>query len=267
MDRAVPPIFPLNLYARLGEQSAPVVVDLRSPDELCAIDRMILGSISRTSKNIEDWWRELPAGRPVVACDGSGTPQSEEVAMTLRQFGTTATFLMDGFTGWYERGLPTRRILHSPIEKWVTREHPKIDRIACPWLIQRFINPLAEFIYVPPEQVLTNAAATGGVPYDIDGVEFTHENELCSFDTILRRFDINIPALNQLAVIVRGADTSRHDLAPQCAGLFAISLGLSANFPDDHKMLEHGMVIYDALYSWCRSLQEETHNWPPDGPI
>lgn len=267
MDKAVSAILPLNLCARLGEPSAPIVVDLRSPDELFAIDRLIPGSISRSSNDIEAWWRALPAGTPVVVCDGSGTPQSEEVAMTLRQFGTAAAFLTDGFTGWYERGLPTRRILHLPIEKWVTRERPKIDRIACPWLIQRFINPLAEFIYVPADKVFENVTATGATPYDIDGVDFTHENEFCSFDTILRLFDIQIPALNQLAAIVRGADTSRHDLAPQCAGLFAISLGLSANFSDDHKMLEHGIVMYDALYSWCRSHREETHNWPPNGPI
>ena len=106
------------------------------------------------------------------------------------------------------------------------------------------------------------ARQTGGIPYDIEGVEFAHEGERCSFDTILRIFDIHDPALDHLAVIVRGADTSRHDLTPQCGGLFAISLGLSENFADDHEMLRHGMVMYDALYTWCRSLQGETHNWP-----
>jgi hypothetical protein len=146
--------------------------------------------------------------------------------------------------------------------KWVTRERPKIDRIACPWLIRRFIDPQAEFIYVPAKDVLDVAKETGGTPYDIDGVEFTHEGERCSFDTILRIYGIKDPALDHLAEIVRGADTSRHDLAPQCGGLFAISLGLSANFPDDHEMLGHGMVMYDALYTWCRALQTETHNWP-----
>jgi hypothetical protein len=148
-------------------------------------------------------------------------------------------------------------------EKWVTRERPKIDRIACPWLIRRFIDPLAAFIYVPAEDVLAAAARINATPYDVAGVEFTHQGQRCSFDTILRIFDINIPALDRLATIVRGADTSRHDLAPQCAGLFAISLGLSANFPDDHEMLMHGIIIHDALYTWCRSLQAETHNWPP----
>jgi hypothetical protein len=158
--------------------------------------------------------------------------------------------------------LPTRRNIGASPGKWVTRERPKIDRIACPWLIRRFIDPAADFIYVPAAHVVAVAQQTGGTPYDIDGVEFTHEGERCSFDTILRIYDIHDPALDHLAIIVRGADTSRHDLSPQCGGLFAISLGLSANFSDDHAMLAHGMVMYDALYTWCRTLQAETHNWP-----
>jgi hypothetical protein len=148
----------------------------------------------------------------------------------------------------------------------VTRERPKIDRIACPWLIRRFIDPQAEFLYVPTNKVVSVAADMGAIPYDIEGVTFAHEGERCSFDTIVRIFGISDPALDRLATIVRGADTSRHDLAPQCGGLFAISLGLSANFPDDHEMLRHGLVIYDALYTWCRSLQHETHNWPAKAP-
>jgi hypothetical protein len=147
---------------------------------------------------------------------------------------------------------------------WVTREHPKIDRIACPWLIRRFIEPEAGFLYVPAESVFAVAAKTGAVPYDIPGAEpFAHEGELCSFDAFLKHYDLKDPALHRLALIVRGADTARHDLAPQAAGLHAISLGLSANFPDDHAMLEQGMVIYDALYAWCRNLRHEVHNWTP----
>ena len=147
--------------------------------------------------------------------------------------------------------------------KWVTRERPKIDRIACPWLIRRFIEPDAEFIYVPADRVLEVAAAEDAVPYDIPGVEFSHAGEKCSFDAFLAEYELTDPALLQLAEIVRGADTSRLDLTPQSAGLFAISLGLSADFADDHEMLEHGMVMYDALYAWCRSCQSESHNWPP----
>jgi len=152
--------------------------------------------------------------------------------------------------------------------QWITREHPKIDRIACPWLIRRFIEAEAEFVYVPTDQVLAVAARTGAMPYDIPGAEpFAHDGELCSFDTILRHHGIQDPALDRLALIVRGADTARHDLAPEAAGLHAISLGLSANFPDDHTMLEQGMVIYDALYAWCRAPRHEIHNWPPAAAV
>lgn len=152
--------------------------------------------------------------------------------------------------------------------KWITRERPKIDRIACPWLIRRFIEANAEFIYVPTEQVFTAAKEIGATPYDIPGAEpFSHDGELCSFDAFIKHYSLADPALDRLAVIVRGADTARPGLAPQAAGLHAISLGLSANVPDDHAMLEQGMVIYDALYTWCRDLQQEVHNWaPPAAP-
>jgi hypothetical protein len=147
--------------------------------------------------------------------------------------------------------------------KWVTRERPKIDRIACPWLIARFIDREPEFLYVPAADVLRVAVDTGAIPYDIPGVEFSHIGELCSFDAFLTKYKLDDPALRQLAVIVRGADTSRLDLTPQSAGLYAISLGLSQIFKDDREMLRHGMVMYDALYAWCRDCSTETHNWPP----
>jgi hypothetical protein len=147
--------------------------------------------------------------------------------------------------------------------KWVTRERPKIDRIACPWLIERFIDEDPQFLYVPNARVVDVARDTGAIPYDIPGVEMTHVGELCSFDAFLSKYCLAEPALAQLAQIVRGADTSRLDLTPQSAGLYAMSLGLSEVFPDDHEMLRHGMVMYDALYAWCRSCQAETHRWPP----
>ena len=137
--------------------------------------------------------------------------------------------------------------------KWVTRERPKIDRIACPWLIQRFIDREAEFLYVPAADVLQVAQETGATPYDIPGVEMGHVGERCSFDAFLAKYHLDDPALQKLATIIRGADTSRLDLTPQSAGLHAISLGLSRNFTDDHAMLRHGMVMYDALYAWCQS--------------
>ena len=148
--------------------------------------------------------------------------------------------------------------------KWVTRERPKIDRIACPWLVTRFIDREPEFLFVPASRVMEVARETGATPYDVPDVELTHVGELCSFDTFLSRYGLKDAALAQLAVIVRGADTGRPELAPQAPGLLAISLGLSAVFADDHVMLRHGLVLYDALYAWCRSCQGETHNWPPN---
>lgn len=147
--------------------------------------------------------------------------------------------------------------------KWITRERPKIDRIACPWLIARFIDNIPEFLFVPAAEVLSQATQTGAVPYDIPGVELSHVGELCSFDAFLKKHQLTDPALQQLAVIVRGADTARLDLAPQAAGLLAISLGLSHLFQDDHEMLKHGIIVYDALYEWCKACQQETHGWPP----
>jgi hypothetical protein len=147
--------------------------------------------------------------------------------------------------------------------KWVTRERPKIDRIACPWLIARFIDRQPEFLYVPSDQVLKVADETGAIPYDVPDVELSHVGELCSFDAFLRKYELDEPELQELARIVRGADTGWLDLAPQAAGLLALSLGLSALFKDDHKMLRHGMVMYDALYAWLKEARDETHGWPP----
>ena len=151
--------------------------------------------------------------------------------------------------------------------QWITRERPKIDRIACPWLIARFIDETPDFLYVPPGDVLRIANETGAIPYDIPGVELTHVGELCSFDAFLDKYQLGgDAALQQLARIVRGADTSRLDLTPQSSGLYAISLGLSHVFADDQAMLEHGLVMYAALYAWCKHCQAETHNWPPQMP-
>lgn len=147
--------------------------------------------------------------------------------------------------------------------KWVTRERPKIDRIACPWLISRFIDKEAEFLYVPVDEVFNVAGQTGAIPYDIPGAELSHVGELCSFDAFLQKYSLTDPTLQTLALIVRGADTSQLGLTPQSAGLYAISLGLSHCYTDDHDMLGHGLVVYDALYAWCKYCREETHNWPP----
>lgn len=145
--------------------------------------------------------------------------------------------------------------------KWITRERPKIDRIACPWLISHFVDSDAEFIYVAKDKVFEKAKELNATPYDLPGAEYTHEGELCTFDYIIKKHNINDPAVNQIAGIVRGADTARFDLAPQAAGLWAISAGLSYNYENDHEMLAIGMKVYDALYSWAKYVQEEKHTW------
>lgn len=151
--------------------------------------------------------------------------------------------------------------------RWITREHPKIDRVACPWLIARFIDKAPEFIFVPATDVEVRAAALHATPFDVEGVELTHDGPRCSFDAFLEKYGLEDDALRTIATIVRGADTARLDLAPQAAGLLAISLGLSRLFPDDHELLEHGFVVYDALYAWCREAADETHTWNPQRTI
>jgi hypothetical protein len=147
--------------------------------------------------------------------------------------------------------------------KWITRERPKIDRIACPWLVQRFIDKQPEFLYVPADQVMSEAARQGATPYDVPDVELSHVGPLCSFDAFIKKYSLAEPGLDRLAEIVRGADTGQPELTGQSGGLLAISLGLSETFADDHEMLKHGIVMYDALYAWCRKLHSERHNWAP----
>jgi rhodanese-related sulfurtransferase len=228
-------------------------MDVRRAEAFGADGVMIIGAMHRPPESVSDWRADLPKNREVVVYCVHGHEASQGVARTLQSAGIEAAYLEDGIAGWKERQLPTRRRRDASENKWVTREHPKIDRIACPWLISRFVNPGAAFIYVPPNDVAKVADDVGGTAYDIEGVEFGHVGERCSFDAIVRAYDIRDDALDRLATIVRGADTSRPDLMPQCPGLLAISHGLSANFPDDHEMLKHGLVIYDALYAWCRS--------------
>ncbi len=241
-----------DLYAQLGTAAAPLLIDVRKSEAFNADDRLIVGATYRPPAEVAGWQKALPAGRPVVAYCVHGHEVSQGVAAALQKAGVTAAYLEGGIADWKDNKLPTRRKRDASENKWVTREHPKIDRIACPWLISRFVNPDAEFIYVPANDVAKVAGEVGGTPYDIKNVEFGHVGERCSFDAIIRAYDVQDAALDHLATIVRGADTSRPDLTPQCEGLLAISYGLSANFQNDHEMLKHGLVMYDALYTWCR---------------
>jgi rhodanese-related sulfurtransferase len=252
-------ISPEALCQASGRFPPPLLLDLRRQ----ASDRILPGAVHRTTEAIEEWARDLEIGRPIVVYDDAGGETGRNIAALLRGRGFIAADLTGGFAGWVGQDLPTQPAQSLQPTLWVTRERPKIDRIACPWLIRRFVDPDARFLYVPADQVLAVAASTGAVPYDIPNVEFSHRGERCSFDAFIERYRLDDPALGEVALIVRGADTSRLDLAPASPGLFAISLGLSALFEDDHRMLRHGLVVYDALYAWCRSLRGETHNWPP----
>ncbi len=254
---------PQTLYRSIGSEAAPIVVDVRRAPAFEKLPRLLLGALRRNPETEKDWARNLRQSRPVVVYCVHGHEVSQNAAAELRAEGIDALYLEGGITAWLEGGFPTRQYRNQVSPKWVTRERPKIDRIACPWLIRRFIDPDATFVYVPSRDVTSTAERIGGTPYDIPDVAFSHVGDRCSFDAFLRLYDIADPALEQLALIVRGADTSRLDMTPQSAGLFAISLGLSAIHADDHVMLEHGMHVYDALYAWCRACQAETHRWPP----
>ena len=253
-----------DLYKSIGTAVAPVVIDVRRSAAFAADDRTIVGAIRRNPDEVQDWSRDLPPGRAAVVYCVHGHEASQGAASALKAAGVDARYLEHGIAGWAEHRLPMRGKRDTEPRSWVTRERPKIDRIACPWLIRRFIDPEASFLYVPTERVFDVARVTGAVAYDIPGAEpFSHDGELCSFDAFLKIYGIKDAALDDLAIIVRGADTARLELAPQSAGLLALSLGLSANFADDHAMLEHGLTMYDAFYAWCRSCQDEKHNWTP----
>jgi rhodanese-related sulfurtransferase len=242
----------------------PLIIDVRRKPAFRAATDMIAGALWRDPERVADWAGELPRASRVVAYCVHGQEVSQGVAKALAGRGLTAQYLQGGIEeGWKPAGGALDAKPGGANTRWVTRERPKIDRIACPWLIARFVDPGAEFFYVPTKEVLAAAKERDATPYDIPDVHFSHEGERCSFDAFLKHYRLTDPALEQLAVIVRGADTARLDLAPQAPGLAAISLGLSRNFADDHEMLKHGMVMYDALYAWCKAGQDEVHTWNP----
>jgi rhodanese-related sulfurtransferase len=261
-----------DLAAGIGTGHFPLVVDVRRRAIFESDTTLIAGATWRDPFQVDEWEKFLPRHRPVVLYCVHGHEISRNAADALRERGVDARFLAGGIEAWRALGAPTvRRREHPAIPSapgqcsvWVTRERPKIDRIACPWLVRRFIDPLAEFVFVPEAEVRSLAAERGGVAYDVPGVEFTHRGERCSFDAFIEEFGLQDEALARLALIVRGADTGRLDLAPECAGLLAISLGLGYNFRDDLVLLEKGFLVYDALYAACRSQVAgggERHNW------
>lgn len=244
-------IAPAALQQALRSSNPPLVIDVRKTPAFLAASDMIRGALRRDPSKLGT----VPASDNIVVYCVHGHEVSQGVAKALG-----ARYLEGGIEHWDgERmakptGAPTR---------WVTRERPKVDRIACPWLIRRFIDADAEFLYVPPADVLRVAKERSAIAYDVPDVEFGHVGGRCSFDAFVYRYHLSDPALTELATIVRGADTNKPELAPQAAGLVSLSLGLSSLFADDHAMLEHGMVMYDALYAWCASPKNEVHTWNP----
>jgi hypothetical protein len=208
------------------------------------------------------------AGRPVVVVCKRGLKLSEGAAALLRTHGVTAEVLQGGFEAWVASGAPTVPLAALPAARpdggtlWVTRHRPKIDRIACPWLIRRFLDPDARFLYVAPPEVAAVAERFGATPFDVEGVFWSHRGEHCTFDVMVEEFGLHSAALDRLATVVRAADTDRHDLAPQAAGLLAVSVGLSRMFADDLAQLEAGLTVYDALFRWARDGFDEGHDWP-----
>jgi rhodanese-related sulfurtransferase len=257
MDAPAIPV--ASLRQSLASGRPPLVIDVRRNERFLEAPDLIRGALRRDPAQVENWRQTLPRESEVVVYCVHGHEVSQNAAIALG-----ARYLEGGIEAWRAAGGELSSKPKGASSRWVTRERPKIDRIACPWLVKRFIDPDAEFLYVPTPDVRRIAREREAVPYDVPDVEFTHEGDLCSFDAFIRRFRLRDPALDELALIVRGADTGKLDLAPQSAGLAALSLGLSINFPDDHAMLERGWVMYDALYAWCRKGKAEVHTWNPD---
>jgi rhodanese-related sulfurtransferase len=244
-----------TLHSQLGSPQAPLVLDVRRAPAFESDEHLIPAAL-RPAGDLVAFAAAHAAGRPIVVYCVRGHEVSQEAAGALSRAGYESAFLEGGLEAWRAAGLATMRRRpdwHVPGgSRWITRSRPKIDRIACPWLIRRFIDPLARFDYVPAERVMAEALERDAVPYDIAGAVVTHRGERCSFDALLEDFALSDPALDRLATIVRGADTDRLDLAPQCAGLLAASLDLSKRFERDHEMLEQAMPMYDDLYARCR---------------
>lgn len=256
-----------ELARTLGSARHPLVIDVRREAAFAASPHLICGSLYRAPETVATWSPELPAERRIVVTCMHGHEVGQTAAAALRDAGFDARYLAGGVEGWIEAGYPHLRKTAiydgTRVTAWITRARPKIDRIACPWLIRRFVDPLAQFHYVPSDRLLAEASARNAIPFDIPGVTFSHRGETCTFDSMIVDFGLQDQALHKLSQMVRGADTSRLDLTAQSAGLYAISLGLGDLIEDDLALLEAGMPIYDALYRWQRDLTRENHNRPP----
>jgi rhodanese-related sulfurtransferase len=265
---------PDKLFRLIGIPSGPILIDVRPEAEFAAEPLFIPGAQRRSLTDIAAWACNYRGLAVVVICRDGGS-LSQGVAARLRHEGAQAEALEGGVAAWAAASLPLIPATVLPARDangrtlWVTRGRPKIDRIACPWLIRRFVDPAAIFLFVAPAEVQGVAARFGAEAFDIEGegIRWSHHGEACTFDVMLQAFGLAGHApLARLAPIVRAADTGRLDLAPEAAGLLAASLGLSRLYADDNAQLDAGMLLYDAFYRWCRDASDETHNWESHQP-
>ena len=256
-----------QLVRLIGLSDAPVLLDVRTSEDFTADPRALPGAVRRDWQGAPHWAAEH-AGQSVAVVCQRGHKLSQGAAAWLRHAGIQAESLEGGFEAWAAAGAPLVRPDCVPPRDgrgrtvWVTRARPKVDRIACPWLIRRFVDPGAVFLFVAPSEVQAVADLFGATPFDVEGVFWSHRGPLCTFDAMLDEFGLHAPALDRLALIVRGADTAQPGLAPEAAGLLAASLGLSRIYRDDLAQLEAGLALYDAFYRWARDAVDEVHNWP-----
>jgi rhodanese-related sulfurtransferase len=261
-------IISVEKLARLvGTPHCPDLVDVRTDEDYKLSPHLLPGSVRRPYGDVTEWATEFAGRHAIVICQ-KGQKLSQGVAALLRVAGASADTLEGGFAAWETAKLPLVPVSKLPPRNakgatlWVTRERPKIDRIACPWLIRRFVDPAAVFLFVAPPDVEAVGEKFAAAPFDIEGVFWSHRGELCTFDVMIEELGLAAPPLKRLATIVRAADTARLDLAPEAPGLLAASLGLSRMYSDDLEQLEAGLNLYDAFYRWCRDATGETHNWP-----
>ncbi|QJF51069.1 chromate resistance protein ChrB domain-containing protein [Roseobacter ponti] len=257
-------ISPSNLMRLIGTPAAPRLLDLSLDEDFAADPFQIPGARRISHTRVADVPPD-PAGRLTVLICQKGRKLSYGTAAVLRARGIAAEVLEGGNLGWAAKELPRipARVLppQGPGARWVTRHRPKIDRIACAWLIRRFVDPDAVFLFVPAAEVADVAEKFDATPFDVPGVRWSHRDDHCTFDTMVQEFGLSTEPLLAMARIIRGADTDRHDLAPECAGLLALSVGLSRARTDDLEQLSDGMILYDAFYRWARDGQGETHDW------
>ncbi len=254
-------ISPSLLMRLIGTPQCPVIVDVCIDDDFADNPYFVPTAFRHSFANIADLAPQLVGQEVVVVCQ-KGRKLSHGAAAYLRAKGFNAQVLAGGNIAWRDAGLPRVPAASIPGTLWVTRHRPKIDRIACPWLIRRFVSPDAAFLFVPPATVTDVAERFNATAFDMEGCDWSQEGALCTFDAMIKAFGLSHPALDTLATVVRAADTDRHDLAPQAAGLLAISVGMSRMFREDTAQLDAGMLIYDALYRWARDGQDEGHDWP-----